>query len=319
MGNILTETNSTKDIIMKESTKEKIKAFRKTRIYSFVIILVAIAACILIGMGIAFYQHANNPTDEGSKYLRAFIMQDYNTMYKMVDKDTSKISKEKFIEKMRSLRQTYQIDSYDIGKVESKDGSQYITMTCTNDQTKEKKDFIVYFSKHGFFNPTYLVDLSKVNEDQQMIANENQDTLGKSADAVVSRYYTAVKNNDKKCDDILSLFKNKNRVKKKVRASVKKTTKTLTKGSQKKKVKRYVVKDININSIKKDFIYDAKKKQFTVIYSYNYKYKSATNISLSNSYVFKKKGKRKAIMTLTYDFDGDKVSLVDFKMIDKKK
>lgn len=319
MGNILTETNSTKDLIMKENTIEKIKAFRKTRIYSFVLILVAIAVCILIGMGIAFYQHANNPTDEGSKYLRAFIMQDYNTMYKMLDKDTSKISKEKYIEKMRSLRQTYDIDSYDIGKVQSKDGSQYITMTCINEQTKQKKDFTVYFSKHGFFNPTYLVDLSKVNEDEEMMANEYQGTLGESADTVVERYYTAVRNNDKKCNDIISLFKNKNRIKKKVRASVKKTNRTLTKGSQKKKVKRYVVKDININSIKKEYKYNSEKKQFVVIYNYDYKYKSATNISVSNSYIFKKSGKRKVTMTLTYDFDGDKVSLVDFKMVDKRK
>ena len=82
--------------------KDTFARFKKSRVYSFVLILVAIAVCILIGMGIAFYQHANNPTDEGSKYLRAFIMQDYNTMYKLVDKD-NKISKEKFIEKMRSM------------------------------------------------------------------------------------------------------------------------------------------------------------------------------------------------------------------------
>lgn len=299
--------------------KEKFKKFKKTRAYSFIVILIAIAICILIGMGIAFYSHANNPTDEGSKYLRAFIMQDYNTMYKMVDKDTTKISKQKYIEKMRSLRQTYEIDSYDIGKVQSKDGVDYITMTCTDNQTKAKKDFTVYFSKSGFFNPTYLVDLSKVNEDEQMIANENQDALSRTADGVVERYYTAVKNNDKKCNDLLSLFKNKNAVKKRARASVKKTTKTLTKGSAKKKVKRYVVKDIKINTIKRSFKYDSKKKKFTVVYSYDYKYKSATNISVSTSYIFKKKGTRHAIMSLTYDYDGDHASLVDFKMIDKKK
>ena len=299
--------------------KEKFKKFKKTRAYSFIVILIAIAICILIGMGIAFYSHANNPTDEGSKHLRAFIMQDYNTMYKMVDKDTTKISKQKYIEKMRSLRQTYEIDSYDIGKVQSKDGTDFITMTCTDNQTKAKKDFTVYFSKHGFFNPTYLVDLSKVNEDEQMIANENQDALGRTADGVVDKYYTAVKNNDKKCNDLLSLFKNKNAVKKRVRASVKKTTKILTKGSAKKKVKRYVVKDIKINTIKRTFKYDSKKKKFTVVYSYDYKYKSATNISVSTSYIFKKKGTRHAIMSLTYDYDGDHASLVDFKMIDKKK
>ena len=304
---------------MKEKFIEKFKKFKKTRAYSFVIILLAIAGCILLGMGIAFYSHANNPTNEGSKYLRAFIMQDYNTMYKMIDKDTTKISKEKYIEKMRSLRQTYEIDSYDIGKVQSKDGSECITMTCTDDQTKQKKDFTVYFSKHGFFNPTYLIDLSKVNEDEQMIANENQEVLSKNADTVMNRYYTAVKNNDKKCNDVLNLFKNKNAVKKKVRNSVKKTNKVLTKGNKKKKVKRYVVKDINANSIQKSYKYDSKKKQFTVVYSYDYKYKSATNISVSTSYIFKKKGTRHAVMTLTYDFDGDRASLVDFKMIDKKK
>ena len=304
---------------MKEKFIEKFKAFKKTRAYSFVMILVAIAACILLGMLIAFYQHANNPTDEGSKYLRAFIMQDYDTMYKMVDKDTTKISKEKYIEKMRSLRQTYEIDSYDIGEVKSKDGTSYITMTCVDDQTKNKKDFTVYFSKHGFFNPTYLIDLSQVNEDEEMVANEYQEALNASADGVMNRYYTAVRNNDKKCNDLLSLFKNKNAVKKKVRNSVKKTIKTLTKGSQRKKVKKYAVKDIKINSIKRTCKYNSKKKQFSVVYSYDYNYKSATNISVSNSYIHKKKGKRKVVMILTYDFDGSNVSLVDFKMIDKKK
>ena len=299
--------------------KEKFKAFRKTRIYSFVMILVAIAVCILIGMGIAFYQHSNNPTNEGSKYLRAFIMQDYNTMYKMIDKDTSKISRDKYVEKMRSLRQTYDIDTYDIGKVESKDGTQYITMTCSDDEGKNKKDFTVYFSKHGFFNPTYLIDLSKVNENEEMVANEYQNTLAASADGVMNGYYTAVRNNDKKCADILSLFKNKKAVEKKVKKSVSNTINTLTKGNEKKKVKKYVVKDIKVNSIKKDFIYNSKKKQFNVIYSYDYDYKSATNISVSNSYIFKKKGKRHVVMDLTYNFDGNNTSLVDFKMIDKKK
>lgn len=299
--------------------KEKFKAFRKTRLYSFVMILVAIAVCILIGMGIAFYQHSNNPTNEGSKYLRAFIMQDYNTMYKMIDKDTSKISRDKYVEKMRSLRQTYDIDTYDIGKVESKDGTQYITMTCSDDEGKNKKDFTVYFSKHGFFNPTYLIDLSKVNENEEMVANEYQNTLAASADGVMNRYYTAVRNNDKKCADILSLFKNKKAVEKKVKKSVSNTINTLTKGNEKKKVKKYVVKDIKVNSIKKDFIYNSKKKQFNVIYSYDYDYKSATNISVSNSYIFKKKGKRHVVMDLTYNFDGNNTSLVDFKMIDKKK
>ena len=304
---------------MKEKFIEKFKKFKKTRAYSFVIILLAIAACILVGMGIAFYQHANNPTDEGSRYLRAFIMQDYNTMYKMIDKDTMKISKKEYIEKMRSLRQTYEIDSYDIGKVQSQDGTDYITMTCTDDQTKSKKDFTVYFSKHGFFDPTYMIDLSKVNEDEEMVANEYQNTLSESADGVMSRYYTAVKNNDKKCNDVISLFKNKNAVKKKIRNSVKKTNKALTKGNEKKKVEKYVVKDINANSIKKTFKYDSKKKQFTVVYTYKYKYKSATNISVSNSYIFKKKGTRRAILTLTYSFDGNNPSLVGFNMVDKKK
>ena len=318
MGNILTERFLTKVLLMKEKILEKFKAFRKTRAYSFVIILVAIAACILIGMGIAAYQHANNPTDEGSKYLRAFIMQDYNTMYKMVDKDTTKISKEKYVEKMRSLRQTYDIDSYDIGKVESKDGTKYITMTCTNDQTKQKKDFTVYFSKHGIFNPTYMIDLSKVNEDEAMMANEYQNTLSTSADAVMNRYYTAVRNGDKKCNDVIALFKNKKAVTKKIRNTAKKNIKVLTTGKVKGKAKKYVVKDINVKSIKKAFKYNSQKKQFTSIYSYDYHYKSATNISLSNSYVFKKKGKRHAVLTLTYSFDGDNVSLVGFKMIDKK-
>ncbi|MCR5429968.1 MAG: hypothetical protein K6E58_01900 [Eubacterium sp.] len=314
MGNILTERKF-KGIAM----KEKFKKFRKTRLYSFLTILVAITVCILIGMGIAFYQHANNPTDEGSKYLRAFIMQDYDTMYKMVDKDTTKISKEKFIEKMKSLRQTYEIDSYDIGKVEEKDGTKYITMTCTDDQTKKKKDFTVYFAKDGFFNPTYTVDLSKVNEDEEMMANEYQNTLSTSADGVMNRYYTAVRNEDKKCNDVISLFKNKNAVKKKIRKTVGNNIKVLTKGSKKKKVKKYVIKDIKIDSIKKAFKYNSQRKQFTVVYSYNYNYISATNISLSNSYVFKKKGKRKVVMTLTYDYDGNNVSLVGFNMIDKKK
>lgn len=299
--------------------KEKFKAFKKTRIYSFILVLLAITGCILIGMGIAFYQHNNDPTDIGSKYLRAFIMQDYNTMYKLVDKDTTKVSKEKYIEKMRSLRQTYDIDSYDIGEVESKDGTQYIKMTCSNDQTKEKKDFTVYFSKYGFINPTYLVDLSKVNEDENMMADEYENNLSTSADRVVNKYYTAVRNNDKKCGNLLALFKNKNAVKDKVRKYVKNNIKTLTKGSEKKKVKKYEVKDIELKSIKKDFKYNSEKKQFTVKYNYDYKYKSATNISLSNSYVFKKKGKRNATMTLTYDYDGEKADLVDIKIIDKKK
>ena len=314
MGNILKEI-FLKDFIM----KEKFEQFKKTRAYSFVMILIAIAVCIFIGMGIAFYQHAHNPTDEGSKYLRAFIMQDYNTMYKMIDKDTTKISKDKYIEKMRSLRQTYDIDSYDIGEVKEKDGAPYITMTCTNAQTKAKKSFTVYFTKHGFINPDYYVDLSKVNEDEEMVANEYQRTLSASADEVINRYYTAVRSGDKKCNDIISLFKNKKAVAKNIRKSAKKTIKVLTKGSKNGKIKKYVVKDLQTNSLKKSFKYSAAKKQFDVVYSYDYKYVSATDISVSNSYVFKKKGTRHVVLRLKYDFDGNNVTLVGFNMTDKKK
>lgn len=299
--------------------REKFSKFRKTRIYSFIIILIAITVCILVGMGIAFYQHANNPTDEGSKYLRAFIMQDYKTMYKMVDKNTSKISEQKYIEKMRSLRQTYNIDSYDISEVKTKDGTQYITMTCTDDQTKKKQDFTVYFTKQGFFNPTYAVDLSKVNEDEEMMANEYKNTLNNSADEVLNRYYTAVRNKDKKCNDLLSLFRNKNAVKKNIRKTVKKNIKLLTRGTVKGKAKKYNIKDIQIDSIDKVFKYNAKTKQFTVTYKYNYRFESDTDVSLSNSYVYKKKGKRQVVMSLTYSYDGNDASLVGFKMIDKKK
>ena len=298
--------------------REKFKKFRKTRLFSFIIILLSIAVCVFIGMGIAYYQHANNPTDEGSKYLRAFIMADYDTMYKMIDKDTSNISKEKFTEKMLSLRQTYVIDSYEIGEVEEQDGTQYITMTCINDKTKEKKAFTIYFTKKGFFNPTYLVDLSKVNEDEQMMANEYQRSLTSSADTVMNRYYIAVRNEDKKCNDLISLFKNKKDVSKKIRKTVNNNIKLLTKGSKNGKIKKYVIKDIQVKSIKKAFKYNAKKKLFTAVYSYKYNYKSATNTSVSNSYIFKKKGKRKVIMTLTYSFDGENVSLVGFNMVDKK-
>ena len=299
--------------------KEKFKRFKKTRAYSFVMIIIAIAVCVLIGMGIAYYQHANNPTDEGSKYLRAFIMQDYDTMYKMIDKNTSKISKDKYVEKMRSLRQTYDIDSYEIGKVKNKDGSDYITMTCADSQNKNKKEFTVYFTKDGFFSPSYKVDLSKVNEDEEMMANEYQQSLKASADGVVSKYYTAVRNEDKKCKELLALFKNNKVTNKKIRKTVDKNIKILTKGSKNGKIKKYSIKDIKIDSIKKTIKYNSKKKQFTVTYKYNYDFKSATDISLSNSYVYKKSGKRQAQMTLTYDYDGNNVTLTGFNMVDKKK
>ncbi len=299
--------------------KEKFKKFRKTRIYSFIIVLITIAICILLGSGIAYYQHNNNPTDEGSKYLRAFIMQDYNTMYKLVDKKTSKVSKNKYIEKMRSLRQTYDIDSYDISKVKEKDGTKYITMTCKDENTKKKKDFTVYFSKEGFFNPVFYVDLSKVNEDEEMMANEYQRSLFISAENVLNKYYTAVKNNDKSGTELLNLFRDKKKVKKKIRKTIKKNIKTLTKGSKDEKVKKYIIQDIRIKNVKKSIKYNSKTKQFKVVYKYKYDFDSATNVSVSNSYVYRKNGKRKAKMVITYGLNGDDAYLKNISIIDKKK
>ncbi len=306
--------NKAKNIII-----DKYGTFKKTRWFSFVRVLLIIAVCIGIGLFIAFYQHANNPTNEGSAYLRAFIAQDYETMYKLLYNKDGKIDKKKYINKMKSLRQTYQIDSYDIGKVQTKDGTEYITMICKDDRTKEKKEFTVYFAKEGFLNPKFYVDLSKVNEDEEMMANEYQIRLSRSSDNVLGKYYTSVRNKDFGANDLLNLFKNKNVQKKRIRKLVAKDYKKITSPKKDKKKRKYTIKDITISNPKRTYKYDSKKKQFTVTYDFQYKYVAATKISVSNSYVYKKKGKQKATMTMVYDFDGDKLSLVGFSLKNKKK
>ena len=306
---------------MDKNKKEIWNKIKKSRWFSFVISLVAIAACIGIGVGIAYYEDANDPVPTAAEYFRAFIASDFEGMYSKLYQKDAKIDKNLYIEKMRSLRQNYVIDSYDISEPKNKNGNECVVLTCKSDD-KQKKEFVAYIKKEGFFNPDFYIDQSLVQEDEEMMAYEYENILTASADKIINQYYIDVREKDKKCKELCKLLASSAQAKKNAQKAAKKNIKFIFKGKKVRgkefKSKDFIVTDFVTSKMKKSFKYNAANKQFTVAYSYNYKYKAETSVSLASSFTVKNKGKRKAVMTITYNYKDEKVTVAGFNLKDKK-
>ena len=298
------------------------KKITHSSIFSLFLTLIFIAVCAGIGVGIALYQDANDPTPVASDYFRAFIQRDFQGMYnKIYDKE--KINKDMFVEKMRSLRQNIVVDSYDISDPKSKDGNTYLTLTCKDDRTKAKRKVNAYIKKDGFFNPDFYIDydLYKLEEDSQIIVDQYKNMLTQNADNMMNVYYIAVREKDAKNKNLLNALGSDKKLKKKAQKLVRKNIKQMFKHkSKKKKIKDYNIVDFETNDVKKFYGYNAKSKTFNVVYSYKYSYKAETTTTLTDSYYYKVKGKRKAKFVLSYKYDSDSeyITLSDIKIVDQK-
>lgn len=161
--------------------KEVLKKIKKSRIFSLICILLFIGACFGIGSLIAYVQHEANPTDVAVTYFRSFVQQNYDKMYDcLYQTEGYYIDKDMYTEKMKELRKSYTIDSYEIKDPETKDGKESVTVKCTNDTTKEVKDFVVNIetTRKGFqIVPDYYVDIENMLSKEVDITIPKSDTL----------------------------------------------------------------------------------------------------------------------------------------------
>lgn len=148
--------------------KEKLKKIRSSRIVSFIFILVFIAICMGIGAAFAYIDHESDPTEVAVQYFRAFVQQDYDTMYDcLTKKEGYYISKKMYIDSMKKMRQEYVIDSYEILDADEERGKQYITIKCKNSGTNENRDFIVYVD--SVRNGVNIIPEYSVNIDSMIV------------------------------------------------------------------------------------------------------------------------------------------------------
>lgn len=158
--------------------KEVLKKIKKSRIFSLIGILLFIGVCFGIGSLIAYVQHEANPTDVAVTYFRSFVQQNYDKMYEcLYQTEGYYIDKDMYTQEMKELRKNYTIDSYEIKEPETKDGKESVIVKCTNDTTKEVKDFVVNIEavRKGFqIVPDYYVDI------ENMLAKEIDITIPKS-------------------------------------------------------------------------------------------------------------------------------------------
>lgn len=161
--------------------KEVLKKIKKSRIFSLICILLFIGVCFGIGSFIAYIQHEANPTDVAVTYFRAFVQQNYDKMYEcLYQTEGYYIDKDMYTEEMKELRKSYTIDSYEIKDPETKDGKESVTVKCTNDVTKEVKDFVVNIEtvRKGIeIVPDYYVDIENMMAKEVDITIPKADTL----------------------------------------------------------------------------------------------------------------------------------------------
>lgn len=302
--------------------KFKFSEFKKTRLFSFILILIFIAVCIGIGSGIAFVKHSNNATDIAATYFRAFIQKDYDEMYDHVYNDHGyHIDKNVFVNRMKKLRKQFAIDTYDVGELETKNGIETITIKIKETGHNNVHPFILRMKsarKGLMIIPTYYVEMNPdqikdMTNKNHIVIEKFRPTLNKKADKIIDNFYKSAK--AKKMNKALSKEIGDNKdVKKKFQKELKyQIKKYYPKGKKKKRaITKYSLGNVERVVKKKD-----NKLIVETIY-YN-KYTLSTKTSVSNSYSKEKKYKVYKLLKLTYEYKGDNLKLTDVTLYERKK
>lgn len=142
------------------------KKIFKSRIFGLVEILLFIVAFMGAGAVIAYVEHISNPTDYGVEYFRAFVAQDYDKMYDMIEKKEGYyISKDRYKEIMKQTRKLNVIDSYKINEPVKENGKYVLNVLCTDNTSETEQEFNIYLTKINSFpsiKPSYKVSIDKM-------------------------------------------------------------------------------------------------------------------------------------------------------------
>lgn len=142
------------------------KKIFKSRIVGLIGILLFIGVCMGAGSMIAYVGHMANPTDYGVEYFRAFMKQDYDKMYDMIEKkDGYYISKERYKEIMKHTRELNVIDSYKINEPVKENGKYVLNVLCIDNTSETEQEFNIYLTGIRSFpkiKPSYKVNIDKM-------------------------------------------------------------------------------------------------------------------------------------------------------------
>lgn len=145
---------------------KKLKKIMRSRIVSFLLILIFIAICMGIGAVLAYVEHESDPTEIAVQYFRAFVQQDYDKMYDCLTKNEGHyINKEMYTETMKNMRQQFVIDSYEIPDPVKKNGMEMISIQCTDSSKEETRNFDIYVdSRRNGMNiiPEYSINIDSM-------------------------------------------------------------------------------------------------------------------------------------------------------------
>lgn len=162
------------------------KKIFKSRIVGLVGILLFIGVCMGAGSIIAYVEHMANPTDYGAEYFRAFMLQDYDKMYDMIEKKEGYyISKERYKEIMKHTRELNVIDSYKINEPIKENGKYVLNVICTDNTSGTEQEFNIYMTKINSFpkiKPSYKISIDKMiveNLNIKIPASDNLKINGK--------------------------------------------------------------------------------------------------------------------------------------------
>lgn len=146
--------------------KEKYKVLKKKRWFSLVQIIIFIALCITIGCSAAYINHESDPTDRAVEYFKYFVQKNYEKMYDFVDQsEGTYVDKSLYMEKIKKIRNSIEIDTYEIMEPKSVDGIKVVTIKYTdiNKEGEQKFDIPMKPIRNGIqIIPDYNVDISNM-------------------------------------------------------------------------------------------------------------------------------------------------------------
>ena len=143
-----------------------IKKIINSNIVRLIGALLFLTVCAVIGAGLSYVNYESNPTDEAVAYFKAFLAQDYDTIYGLVNQPKNTyINKTAYTDRVKKIRESIVIDSYEISEPYKENGKKTVDIICNNETTETNQTIKLVFDevKHGMqIIPDYKVDISKM-------------------------------------------------------------------------------------------------------------------------------------------------------------
>ena len=100
-----------------------IKKIINSNIVRLIGALLFLTVCAVIGAGLSYVNYESNPTDEAVAYFKAFLAQDYDTIYGLVNQPKNTyINKTAYTDRVKKIRESIVIDSYEISEPYKENG-----------------------------------------------------------------------------------------------------------------------------------------------------------------------------------------------------